>query len=192
MPFVGEEVRLGTNLAGVGEVTLQDVADKVDDVARALTRQAATLGALTDRREAGPDVPLLVELHALRADALACAATARSHRERDGFTALAAGLERLLVGRGGAVVAPSSARRSTRARWRRPRSPRPPTRRPTARWPRCWRRASPRARVRSAPPGSRCTSGRPRSSMIMIVRHAEKPTKANEQFCRAASTTGIR
>lgn len=88
-------------------MTLQDVADKVDDVARALTRQTAALGSLTDRREAGPDTPLLVELHALRADALACAATARSHRERDGFTALAAGLERLLVGRGGAVVAPA-------------------------------------------------------------------------------------
>jgi molecular chaperone GrpE len=95
------------NLVGVGEVTLQDVADKVDDVARALTRQAATLGSLSDGRAAGPDVPLLVELHALRVDALACAATARTHRERDAFTAMAAGLERLLVGRGGTAVAPA-------------------------------------------------------------------------------------
>jgi molecular chaperone GrpE len=87
-------------------MTLQDVADKVDDVARALTRQAATLGSLSDGREAGPDVPLLVELHALRADALACAATTRSRRERDAFTAIAAGLERLLAGRGGTVVTP--------------------------------------------------------------------------------------
>jgi molecular chaperone GrpE len=92
----------------MGEVTLQDVADRVDDVARALARQAMTLGALTDARDApGPDVPLLVELHALRADALACGATARSHRERGAFTALAVGLERLLVGRGGTVVAPA-------------------------------------------------------------------------------------
>jgi len=88
-------------------VTLQDVADKVDDVARALTRQAVALAALSDHREAGPDTPLLVELHALRVDALSCAATARTHRERDAFTALAAGLERLLVGRGGTAVAPA-------------------------------------------------------------------------------------
>ena len=53
------------------------------------------------------DVSLLVELHALRVDALACAATARTHRERDAFTAMAAGLERLLVGRGGTAVAPA-------------------------------------------------------------------------------------
>ena len=92
----------------MGEVTLQDVADRVDDVARALARQAVTLGALSDARDAaGPDVSLLVELHALRVDALACAATARTHRERDAFTAMAAGLERLLVGRGGTAVAPA-------------------------------------------------------------------------------------
>jgi molecular chaperone GrpE len=91
----------------MGEVTLQDVADKVDDVARALSRQAATLGALSDGQAAGPDVPLLVELHALRVDALACAATARTHRERGAFTAMAAGLERLLLGRGGTPVAPA-------------------------------------------------------------------------------------
>lgn len=92
----------------MGEVTLQDVADRVDDVARVLARQAVTLDRLGDpRAAAGPDVPLLVELHALRGDALACAGTARSRRERDAFAALAAGLERLLVGRGGAVVAPA-------------------------------------------------------------------------------------
>ena len=92
----------------MAEVNLQDIADRVDDVARALARQAVTLGELRSRPDASaPAVPLLVELHALRVDALACAATARSHRERDGFTALAAGLERLLVGRGGTVVAPA-------------------------------------------------------------------------------------
>lgn len=90
------------------EPTLGDIADKVDDVARLLTRQASTLGAIADARTggAGPDVPLLVELHALRVDALRCAATARSRRERAAFDALAGGLERLLVGRGGSVVAP--------------------------------------------------------------------------------------
>jgi molecular chaperone GrpE len=47
-----------------------------------------------------------VELHALRVDALRCAATARSRRERTGFETVAGGLERLLAGRGGSVVAP--------------------------------------------------------------------------------------
>lgn len=91
----------------MSEVTLQDLADRVDDLARVLARQGVTLGALGEARaEAGPDVSLLVELHALRVDALACAATARSRRERDAFAATAAGLERLIAGRGGAVVAP--------------------------------------------------------------------------------------
>jgi molecular chaperone GrpE len=72
-----------------------------------LANQAATLGALGQARtDPAPDVPLLVELHALRVDALACAGTAGSERERDAFTAMAAGLARLIVGRGGSLVAP--------------------------------------------------------------------------------------
>jgi molecular chaperone GrpE len=92
----------------VAEPTLGDIADKVDDVTRMLARQAAALGSIADARAAGsgPDVPLLVELHALRVDALRCAGTARSRRERAAFEALAGGLERLLASRGGAVVAP--------------------------------------------------------------------------------------
>ncbi|WP_219413661.1 nucleotide exchange factor GrpE [Pseudonocardia nigra] len=87
--------------------SLQDIADKVDDLTRLVNRQAATLGRLADARAtAGPDVPLLVELHALRSDAVRCAATARSRRERSAFEAVAGGLERLLAGRGGTVVAP--------------------------------------------------------------------------------------
>ncbi len=38
---------------------------------------------------------------------MGCAATARTRRERAAFTAIAAGLERLLVGRGGSVVEPA-------------------------------------------------------------------------------------
>ncbi len=88
--------------------TLADIADKIDDVSRMLARQSTTLGELADPqgRTTAPDVPLLVELHALRVDALACAATARSRRERAAFEATAAGLERLMNGRGGQVVAP--------------------------------------------------------------------------------------
>jgi molecular chaperone GrpE len=93
----------------MAEPTLVDIADKVDDVARMLARQAATLSALTDAgpTESGPDLPLLVELHTLRSDALRCAATARSRRERSAFDAIAAGLGRLLAGRGGVVVEPA-------------------------------------------------------------------------------------
>lgn len=87
--------------------SLRDVADRIDDVARALARQSAALAALSDAPAPGPDLPLLVDLHALRGDALACAATARSRRERTGFDALAGGLERLLTGRGGTVLAPA-------------------------------------------------------------------------------------
>jgi molecular chaperone GrpE len=92
----------------MADPTLGDIADKVDDVARMLARQAATLGAIADARAAdtGPDLPLLVELHAMRVDVLRCAATARSRRERSAFEAVASGLERLLVGRGGTVVTP--------------------------------------------------------------------------------------
>jgi molecular chaperone GrpE len=79
----------------------------VDDVARAPAQQMAALGALGDvRGDPAPDVPLLIELRALWVDALACAITADSPRERDAFTAMASGLERLIVGRGGVVVAP--------------------------------------------------------------------------------------
>jgi molecular chaperone GrpE len=90
----------------VSEPTLTELADKVDDVARLLTRQASTLATLCDTAgsTAGPDLPLLVELHALRNDALTCAATARSRRERAAFEAIAAGMARLLIGRGGQLV----------------------------------------------------------------------------------------
>lgn len=95
------------------EPTLSDLADRIDDLVRVVSRQAATLGELggaagsaaqSDRPQ--PDLPLLVELHALRADAMACAGTARTRREAAAFTAIAAGLERLLAGRGGRLVAP--------------------------------------------------------------------------------------
>jgi molecular chaperone GrpE len=94
----------------VSDPTLGDIADKVDDLARLLSRQSATLGAIADARAAGtgPDLPLLVELHALRVDALRCADTARSRRERAAFEVLAGGLERLLAGRGGTLVAPGT------------------------------------------------------------------------------------
>jgi len=94
----------------VTEPSLRDIADKVDDLARLMSRQSTTLGELADARTAGanPDISLLVELHALHVDALTCADTARSRRECAAFTTMAAGLERLLAGRGGVVVAPTA------------------------------------------------------------------------------------
>ncbi|MFC4950792.1 nucleotide exchange factor GrpE [Pseudonocardia sp. GCM10023141] len=90
--------------------TLQEIADKVDDVARMLTRQAATLGRLAEPKAVvdTPDGPLLVELHALLVDTLTCAGTARTRRERQAFEAIGAGLDRLLAGRGATVVAPAA------------------------------------------------------------------------------------
>ena len=86
---------------------LRTLADKIDDLSRVITRQSAALSRLADGGpRTGPDVPLLVELHALRSDALACAATTRTRKERAAFEAIAAGLERLLAGRGGTLVSP--------------------------------------------------------------------------------------
>lgn len=88
--------------------------DLLDDLVRAVTRQQASLDRLTERvvaadnrQRAAADVPLLVELLALRGDAERCAGTAESDRERAGFTALAEGVTRLIAGRGGSVVAPA-------------------------------------------------------------------------------------
>jgi molecular chaperone GrpE len=98
----------------VPEPTLQDLTDRVEDLARVAGRQADSLARLADeakaraaRDRAGADVPLLADLFALRSDAAACAGTGRTRRERDAFGAVAAGLERLLVGRGGALVVPA-------------------------------------------------------------------------------------
>ncbi len=90
------------------EPSLQDIADRIDDVARLVSRQATTLGSMADARTVGPDVPLLVDLLALYCDASRCAGTSRSRRERAGFEAIAAGLERLLAGRGGSVLSPAT------------------------------------------------------------------------------------
>jgi molecular chaperone GrpE len=91
----------------VADPSLQDLADKVDDLSRLVARQCAALAGLADAgARSGPDVPLLVDLHALRTDALTCAATTRTRKERAAFEAIACGLERLLAGRGGTLVAP--------------------------------------------------------------------------------------
>ena len=99
----------------VPEPSLQDLADAVVDVGRLVARQAASLDQLVDdsraaaaRARVGADVPLLVDLLALHRDASTCAATARSRREREAFGAVAGGIERLIEGRGGRLVAPAA------------------------------------------------------------------------------------
>lgn len=98
----------------MSEPSLQDLADAVTDLGRIVARQGASLDRLLDdgraaaaRARAGADLPLLVDLLALHRDAAACAATARSRRERDAFGAVAGGLERLITGRGGQLVTPA-------------------------------------------------------------------------------------
>lgn len=91
-----------------------EFAERLDDLTRVLTRQAATLDRLADearareaKDRAGADLPLLADLFALYSDAAACAATARTRRERAAFESTAAGLERLITGRGGQLVVPA-------------------------------------------------------------------------------------
>ncbi|GAA4807078.1 hypothetical protein ACFQ0K_01825 [Nocardioides caeni] len=97
----------------MADPSLQDLVDAVSDLGRIVSRQGATLDRLVDdsraaaaRARAGADVPLLVDLLALHRDASACAASARSRREREAFTAMAGGLQRLVEGRGGRLVMP--------------------------------------------------------------------------------------
>lgn len=96
------------------DLSLRDLADRIADLTRVVTRQAGTIDELLEdnraraaRDRAGADAPLLVDLLGLRSDAAACAATARTRRERSAFSALAAGLDRLIAGRGGQVVEPT-------------------------------------------------------------------------------------
>lgn len=92
----------------------QDVVDAVTDLGRIVTRQSATLDKLVDdaragaaRDRAGADVALLVDLLEVHRDAAACATTARAAKDRRAFAALAGQLERVIAGRGGALVSPA-------------------------------------------------------------------------------------
>ncbi|WLP92284.1 nucleotide exchange factor GrpE [Gordonia sp. NB41Y] len=87
--------------------------ERIGDLGRILARQTQSLDRLVDadrKREAaaraGADLPLLVELLELYADASACTSTAATEADRVAFAALRDGLDRLIVGRGGSVIAP--------------------------------------------------------------------------------------
>lgn len=175
-------------------LTLQDVSDKLDDVARALTRQSATLTALSDAPvAAGPDAALLVDLHTLRVDALACAA--RSRRERAAFEAIAAGLERMLVGAAAPSAPPLRAPGSTAGRWRPPRWSTRRTRRPTAPSSPCASRVCPPPVAASARPGSRCTvavsTAWPRVHLVRPVPDGVQPRRVG-LFPRTPTVQSVR
>ena len=89
---------------------LAELGEQVSDLALMVARQTRTIERLVDAARspaaaAGVDTALLVDLFALHTDAATCAASA-SEADRPAFELLRAGLERLIVGRGGAVVAP--------------------------------------------------------------------------------------
>lgn len=98
----------------MSEPTTRDLADAIEDLGRIVARLGANIDRLADdakanvvRERAGADVPLVVELHALHGDAAACAATARSRRERAAFESIAQRLERLLAAHWAGLVAPA-------------------------------------------------------------------------------------
>lgn len=95
------------------EPAVDRITERIDDLARVIARQAATIERLADdakaraqRERAGADVPLVVELFALHGDAQTYVSTAQSEAERAAFEAFAARVERLLTGRGGRIVDP--------------------------------------------------------------------------------------
>jgi molecular chaperone GrpE len=92
---------------------LAQLGRTVEDLARVIARQATMLERMADEAKAraardrtGADLPLVVELFAAHSDTSACANTAESARERSAFEAIAARIERLIVGRGGSLVTP--------------------------------------------------------------------------------------
>lgn len=94
------------------EQQLQTLDERVVDLARVIARQAASIDLLVDagkargRETSSADVPLLVDLFALYLDAETCARSA-AEGDRAAFAALAAGLDRLITGRGGRIVTPA-------------------------------------------------------------------------------------
>ncbi|WP_067702867.1 hypothetical protein [Nocardia jejuensis] len=98
-----------------GDAGAEQITERLDDLARVIARQAATIERLADdakaraqRERAGADVPLVVELFALYGEARAFESTARSDTERTAFDTFAIRVERLLTGRGGRVVEPAA------------------------------------------------------------------------------------
>lgn len=96
------------------DIELPSAPEVLEDILRTLARQQATIDRLADslrtveaQSRSAADIPLLLDLLAIRGDAAACATTAESDRERAGFAAQVAAVERLMSGRGGTLVSPA-------------------------------------------------------------------------------------
>ncbi|WP_405491963.1 nucleotide exchange factor GrpE [Nocardia sp. NBC_00511] len=89
------------------------ITERIDDLARVVARQAATLERLADEAKsktrderADSDAPLMRDLFALHGLAQTFASTSNSEPDLQGFAAMARRVERMLVERGGQLVTP--------------------------------------------------------------------------------------
>lgn len=89
------------------------ITERIDDLARVIARQAATIerladaAKLKDREErAEADAPLLRDLFALHGLAQTFVSTSNSEPDRQGFEAINRRVERMLAERGGELVTP--------------------------------------------------------------------------------------
>ncbi|MFI1917177.1 nucleotide exchange factor GrpE [Nocardia sp. NPDC020380] len=89
------------------------ITERIDDLARVVARQAATIERLADEsrarariEQAEADAPLIRDLFALHGLAQTFSTTTESDPDRQGFEALARRVERMLAERGGQLVTP--------------------------------------------------------------------------------------
>ncbi|WP_369640302.1 nucleotide exchange factor GrpE [Nocardia sp. JMUB6875] len=93
--------------------TLDRITERIDDLARVIARQAATIERLADEAKvqirderAEADAPLIRDLFALHGLAQTFASTSNSEADRPGFEAISRRVERMLTERGGQLVTP--------------------------------------------------------------------------------------
>ncbi|MTE13404.1 nucleotide exchange factor GrpE [Nocardia sp. CT2-14] len=93
--------------------TLDRITERIDDLARVIARQAATIERLADAAKlkiqderAEADAPLIRDLFALHGLAQTFASTSNSEPDRQGFEAMSRRVERMLAERGGELVTP--------------------------------------------------------------------------------------
>lgn len=97
----------------VSAPTLDRITERIDDLARVIARQAATIERLADEAKlkirderAEHDAPLIRDLFALHGLAQTFASTSNSEPDRQGFEAMGRRVERMLTERGGQLVTP--------------------------------------------------------------------------------------
>ncbi len=100
-------------LAALPTTSLDRITERIDDLARVIARQAATIERLADasklktrEERAEADAPLIRDLFALHGLAQAFASTTESEPDRQGFETISRRVERMLAERGGELVTP--------------------------------------------------------------------------------------